>query len=158
MVVNNKLENLLLPANVEAFESILGNLLINALESYPEGENNRKITIETELVESDTNRQIRIRVLDEGTGIDPNVKDHIFEPFISGKTSVGHGMGLTIARHGIRNLGGELLLKPRIDEGICAELSHPGVIPSHLKNPYPSLRDNPCPAINSASTASFEPS
>ncbi len=125
VVVKNPLENLILPANLEAFESILGNLLVNAFESYPKGEKNRKITIETELVESETYSQVRICVLDEGTGINPEVKDHIFEPFISGKTSVGRGMGLTIARHGIRNLGGELLLKPRIDGGICAELSHP---------------------------------
>ncbi len=125
VVVINPLENIPVPANVEVFESILGKLLINALESYPEGEENRQITVKTELVESESNQRIRIKVLDEGAGISPEVKDHIFEPFISGKTSVGRGMGLTIARHGIRNLGGELILKPRTRGGISAELTHP---------------------------------
>ena len=87
IVVINPLENIQVPANAEIFESILGNLMMNALESYPEGEENRKVTVKTELVDSDSKQSILIKVLDEGTGISPEVKDHIFEPFISGKTS-----------------------------------------------------------------------
>ncbi len=123
--VINPLDNFQLPANAEVFEGILGNLLANAIESYPKGVEDRNVLIKTALENSESNPQVIIKVLDEGAGIDPEVKDHIFEPFISGKTAVGRGMGLTIARHGIRNLGGELLVKPRTRGGTCAMLKHP---------------------------------
>jgi signal transduction histidine kinase len=40
-----------------------------------------------------------------GRGLDPEIRDHAFEPFTSTKNTVGVGMGLTVARHALRNLG-----------------------------------------------------
>ncbi len=119
--------NLQVSSNAEVFESIVGQLLLNAWESYGEDhpENDRQIKIETELTEKYDNRFIAIKVSDQGVGIDDEIEDHIFEPFITNKTAIGRGMGLTIARHSIRNIGGELNLERIPEGGTRAILLHP---------------------------------
>ena len=112
--------------NVEIFENILGKLLLNAWESYPESaDGKRHLLLETEVLKRSDSRRLVVKVIDCGRGIDPEIADHIFEPFVSSDSAVGRGMGLTIARHGIRNLGGELAVRPRPNGGTCAVLTHP---------------------------------
>ncbi len=108
-------------ANVEVFEDALTKIVTNAVESYgPTPPPDAKVEIETELREREGRAVVEFRVLDRGNGLDPRVRDHVFEPFVSTKSTVGVGMGLTIARHGIRNLGGEILLKDRPGGGAFA--------------------------------------
>jgi signal transduction histidine kinase len=66
-----------------------------------------------------------LKVEDRGRGLDPQIRDHMFEPFISSKNTVGVGMGLTVARHCLRNLGGDLTLENRPGGGATATLTHP---------------------------------
>ena len=68
---------------------------------------------------------LHLEVSDKGEGIDPAVIDLLFEPFSTTKTSVGRGMGLTIARHTIRNLEGDIHLKENTESGVTAILTHP---------------------------------
>ena len=113
--------------NSEILESILGKLLINAFESLPKGVNSDgKVEIEARLdtSEDDTPRVV-LQVLDRGCGISPEVADNLFDPFITTKTAVGRGLGLTMARHAIRNLGGDIELLPRAEGGTIARLYHP---------------------------------
>lgn len=114
-------------ANAETFEIILGKLLINAWESYHKDTTtkNRSIIIKASIQRERGPSMLQIQVIDEGEGIDPEVSDTLFEPFITTKTSVGRGMGLTIARHTIRNLEGDLQLKENVDGGVTATLTHP---------------------------------
>jgi signal transduction histidine kinase len=49
----------------------------------------------------------------------------MFEPFVGTKSKVGGGMGLTVARHSMRNLGGEVALVNRIGGGAVAVITHP---------------------------------
>jgi C4-dicarboxylate-specific signal transduction histidine kinase len=63
--------------------------------------------------------------LDKGRGIDPKIRDHMFEPFTSTKHTVGVGMGLTVARHSLRSIGGNVELIDRPDGGVCATILHP---------------------------------
>ena len=67
-----------------------------------------------------SNSTVLIHVEDRGRGIDPEIRDHAFEPFTSTKHTVGVGMGLTVARHSMRNLGGEVTLMPRNGGGATA--------------------------------------
>jgi signal transduction histidine kinase len=110
-------------ANLEAFETSLGSLLINAWESYDEDhEGPRPIILESNILKEWNRRYLQISVIDEGQGIDPEVADTLFEPFITTKTSVGRGMGLTIARHTLRNMGADLQIRDRDDGGVIAEI------------------------------------
>jgi C4-dicarboxylate-specific signal transduction histidine kinase len=49
----------------------------------------------------------------------------MFEPFVSTKNTVGIGMGLTVARHALRNLGGEVAMTDTEGGGATAILLHP---------------------------------
>ncbi len=113
--------------NSEILESILGKLLINAFESLPKGANpDGKIELEAKLetIDEETPRLV-LQVLDRGAGVSPEVIDNLFDPFITTKTAVGRGLGLTMARHAIRNLGGDIDMLPRPEGGTIARLYHP---------------------------------
>jgi signal transduction histidine kinase len=113
--------------NPEILESILGKLLINAFEALPKDANpDGKIEIEAKLdTKEDDSPQLILQVMDRGVGISPEVAENLFDPFISTKTAVGTGLGLTMARHAIRNLGGDIELVSRPEGGTIARLFHP---------------------------------
>jgi signal transduction histidine kinase len=68
---------------------------------------------------------LEIRVDDQGKGIAEDIRDRMFEPFVSSKRTVGVGMGLTVARHSLRSLGGEVTMASRPGGGSSAVLVHP---------------------------------
>jgi two-component system, sensor histidine kinase and response regulator len=126
--IDNPLGELPIETHIEVFEDVLSKILINAWESYGAAKPNdqRPITITTRATELSTgNPAVEIRVEDQGRGIDAEIRDHMFEPFISTKQTVGVGMGLTVARHAMRNMGGEVMMADRIGGGTAAILVHP---------------------------------
>jgi two-component system sensor histidine kinase/response regulator len=114
-------------ANAEIFEMILGKLFINAWESYHKdtAPENRSIAIKASIQREKGPAMLQLQVIDKGEGIDAEVAETLFEPFVTTKVSVGRGMGLTIARHTIRNLEGGLQLKENAEGGATATLTHP---------------------------------
>jgi CheY-like chemotaxis protein len=114
-------------ANAETFEIVLGKLLINAWESYKREtpDEDKKITLSAQIVNENDRAMLELKVIDKGSGIAPEIADTLFEPFITTKTSVGRGMGLTMARHTLRNLEGEIRVAPNPDKGVTATLFHP---------------------------------
>jgi len=127
VTIENPLGELMIDTNYEVFEEVLSKVLINAWEAYGEKPAAlRSIWIKTQIIEKpDEGKFLQIEVEDHGRGIDPEVRDHAFEPFISSKHTVGVGMGLTVARHALRNLGGEVILSDRPGGGTIATLLHP---------------------------------
>jgi Response regulators consisting of a CheY-like receiver domain and a winged-helix DNA-binding domain len=127
VIVNNPLGDQLVETHVEIFEDIVAKLLINAWESYGhKPANERPIEITTRLVDmTDGAQAVEIRIEDRGNGISPKIRDTMFEPFVSTKETVGVGMGLTVARHALRNLGGEISLVDRPGGGSSTILIHP---------------------------------
>ncbi len=127
VTVDNPLGDLLLDSHVEVFENILSSILINAWEAYDNRPaDQRPIHVRTELIgDVETGRSVKILVEDQGRGVDPSIRDQMFEPFISTKHTVGVGMGLTVARHALRNMGGDLMIEDRPGGGTVAVLIHP---------------------------------
>lgn len=127
ITVENTPGDVLIETNVEVFEEALAKLLVNAWESYhDEPDDKRSINIRTEIIERpDEGRFALVHVEDRGRGVDPEIRDHAFEPFTSTKHTVGVGMGLTVARHSLRNLGGEVSLADRAGGGSVATIRHP---------------------------------
>ena len=130
VTLENPLGDLMVETHIEVFEEVLTKVLINAWEAYSEDTppDQRPITVTAELIDQkEDGKFVRLRVADQGHGIDPEIRDHMFEPFISSKRSVGVGMGLTIARHSLRNMGGEVTMEDRPGGGTVAVLMHPVV-------------------------------
>ncbi|MBK6801147.1 ATP-binding protein [Novosphingobium sp.] len=50
---------------------------------------------------------IELRVSDNGPGIDPAMRDHVFEPFVTTKKS-GQGLGLALVRRLVRDMNGRI--------------------------------------------------
>lgn len=116
-----------LETNTEIVEDALAKLLMNAWEAYDrEPGRPRPIRVSARLVRTAARPDyVEIKVEDEGRGILDDVRDHVFEPFVSSKATVGVGMGLTVARHALRTLGGEVTLADRPEGGAVAVLLHP---------------------------------
>jgi two-component system sensor histidine kinase/response regulator len=127
VVIDNPLKNLPIDTHYEVFEEVLSKVLINAWEAYGDTPTSqRPITVHSEIVEHpEEGRRLHVKVEDQGRGIDPAIRDHVFEPFVSSKQTVGVGMGLTVARHALRNLGGEVMLADRPGGGTIVTLIHP---------------------------------
>jgi signal transduction histidine kinase len=85
----------------------------------------RTIRIRTIRQNEPAKSRIILRIEDQGRGIDPEIRDQMFEPFVSSKQTVGVGMGLTVARHALRSLGGDVMLFNRDGGGAVAEIHHP---------------------------------
>ncbi len=84
-------------ADAGQMEQVIVNLATNARDAMPEG---GKLTIETRMLDLGE-PVVCLTVIDTGGGIDPEVADHVFEPFYTTKEQ-GHGTGLGLATaHGI---------------------------------------------------------
>jgi CheY-like chemotaxis protein len=127
VTIDNPLGDLMIDTNYEIVEEVLAKVLINAWESYPNRITDpRPVSMHTQIVEKpDDGKFVEIRIIDHGRGLDADIRDKIFEPFVSTKNTVGVGMGLTVARHALRNLGGEVTMIDTPGRGATAVLLHP---------------------------------
>lgn len=127
VTIDNPLGELVFETNYEVFEEVVSKILINAWEAYGNRPTDpRPISIHTRLLDRpEEGKVVEVRIDDEGRGLDEEIRDHIFEPFISSKHTVGVGMGLTVARHALRNLGGEVTVVDREGGGASVFLTHP---------------------------------
>jgi two-component system sensor histidine kinase/response regulator len=127
VTIDNPLGELMVDTNYEIFEEVMAKALINAWEAYDNKPTEpRPITIHTRTVTKPEEGQfVEFRIEDHGHGIDNDVRDKMFEPFVSTKNTVGVGMGLTVARHALRNLGGEVTVVDTAGGGATAVLMHP---------------------------------
>ncbi len=102
--------------NVDALVQVMINLLANASEACRETAAPR-IVVRTrfasglQLHSSNAGKPIRLpielRVSDNGPGIDPAMRDHVFEPFVTTKKS-GQGLGLALVRRLVRDMNGRV--------------------------------------------------
>jgi signal transduction histidine kinase len=92
----------------------LYNLIRNAYQSIPGSEGG--VYIQTDYNDSD----VRIIIGDNGTGISHEVMGNMYEPFRTTRKK-GHGLGLLIVRHIIKEHGGTLSIASK--EGIGTKIS-----------------------------------
>jgi two-component system sensor histidine kinase/response regulator len=124
--IDNPLGSQPIDTHMEILEDALAKVLINAWEAYdsrPPAE--RTIWLHTRLQDRPEGKFFEISIEDAGHGINEQIRDRMFEPFVSTKQTVGVGMGLTVARHALRNLGGEITMSNRPGGGTIATILHP---------------------------------
>ncbi len=103
-------------------QQVLMNLVLNGLDSMKGVPSGRPLTISTathgELVEAS--------VHDGGPGIEPEIMDRLFEPFVSTKHG-GLGLGLAISRNIAERFHGKLLAENHRDGGAVFRMTLPSL-------------------------------
>lgn len=103
-------------ANEGALVQVLINLIGNARDAS-ESRKSPEIVIRTRFVSGLVMNVIRlgrpiklpieVQVSDNGPGVDPALRDHIFEPFVSSKKN-GQGLGLALVNKLVRDMNGRI--------------------------------------------------
>jgi signal transduction histidine kinase len=90
--------------DAEQMHRALDNLVLNAIENTPAG-GAIEVTVEHRA------DNLRFRVRDTGQGIPDDIRERLFEPFVTGRPE-GTGLGLAVVREIARAHGGEARLVP----------------------------------------------
>lgn len=86
-------------------ELVLRNLIANAVEAlHAAGQAGARVNIQAG---RDGSEHVRVVITDNGPGLGPEVRESVFEPFVSGKPT-GLGLGLAISRAIAEGHGGSL--------------------------------------------------
>lgn len=103
-------------ANADALEQVLINLVSNARDAV-DGHDDAQVRVKTRFVSGLVFNAIRfgksirlpieVTVTDNGPGIDPAIRGHIFEPFVTGKKT-GQGLGLALVRKLVKDMDGRI--------------------------------------------------
>ena len=112
-----------------ALRQLLTNLLDNAVTYTPAG---RAVELEAVCIRDPDHdgREIRVRIVDTGLGIDTGRLPHLREAFhgcgeMTSRTGSGMGIGLAIADRLARMIGATLDIESRPNEGTCVTLRLP---------------------------------
>lgn len=109
----------------QAFEAVM-NLCTNAMQAMPEG---GRLSVQLERVAVDAprvlshtrlpaGRYLALSVADQGSGISPQVMEHLFEPFFTTKAAQsGTGLGLAVVFGVVTEFGGAVDVQSRPSEG-----------------------------------------
>ena len=117
-------------ASGEDVAAILDNLTENALNYSPAG---TTVTLGWARDGDD----VRIEVLDEGAGIDPDEAERVFQRFYRGSAShggaAGSGLGLSVVEQLAERWGGGVSLTNRPEGGARAEVSLPAAVAERVE-------------------------
>jgi two-component system sensor histidine kinase TctE len=102
-----------LPCPVHAHDwmlrELVRNLLHNAVRHSPKG---ARLSVRIE----PQGGMAQLLIRDQGTGISEAMRQRLFQPFATGDTKSGTGLGLTIAREIVLALGGTIQLNNRLQD------------------------------------------
>jgi two-component system sensor histidine kinase AauS len=111
-------------------EQILVNLIGNALDAM-QAQPAPELWLEGDIVDG----KYRLRVRDNGHGIDPETRKHLFEPFFTTKPGEqGLGLGLTLSASLAAATGGNLAVEHPASGGTAFVLSLPLASPQQVES------------------------
>lgn len=115
-------------ANPTELHQIITNLVTNAWHAI--GSGTGVIEIITDVVTPPgACRHVRLRVRDNGCGMDERIREHIFEPFFSTKApGKGSGLGLAVVHGIVESCGGSITVQSEPGKGTTFTL----IFPEHV--------------------------
>lgn len=102
--------DLFVNADAEQIGRVFENLLTNAIQAMPNG---GKIAFKAEKL----NGRVRLDVIDNGPGVPVEIRERLFEPFVSHGKMGGTGLGLAIAQSIMEAHGGTIGLEVNGERG-----------------------------------------
>jgi signal transduction histidine kinase/CheY-like chemotaxis protein len=117
-----------LPACIQLHKATLELALRHILENAIRFSDHSTIQIVCEMVHmQDRPNAFKIRIIDQGIGIDPTQLNRIFEPFyqvetVTQRSNGGTGLGLAISKQCMRMIGGRIEVKSDLGKGSTFEL------------------------------------
>ena len=123
-------------ADPDQLQQVLLNLVVNARDAMPDGGRLTIATRNVNVLHGDARSKagllpgayVCIRVIDTGTGIDPDVLERVFEPFFTTKPQgKGTGLGLSTAYGIVVQTGGTLIADSQPGRGATFSVFLPGV-------------------------------
>ena len=97
---------------------VLVNMIYNAVDAMPQGG-------EIRLGAHEVGDRVSITITDSGTGISPEVKSRLFNPFFTTKGKAGTGMGLAVSFGIVRRHDGSIEVDSEIGRGTTFRISLP---------------------------------
>ncbi len=99
-----------LPLERARVERVFVNLVDNAIEAMPAGGAVR-------ISACASPDAVTIEVADTGPGISPEIRDHLFQPFVSSGKKNGLGLGLALSRQTVLDHGGDMWVESEPGRG-----------------------------------------
>lgn len=94
-------------ADAVHLQQVFMNILVNACEALSTLPPGRERTLRVSTAFDSIGRTVKVEFNDNGPGIPEDIKEHIFEPFFSTKTT-GTGIGLALCHDLVREHGGAI--------------------------------------------------
>jgi signal transduction histidine kinase len=96
----------------DRMERVFQNLIDNAFEVMPDGGVIR-------IAAATQNGSVVVSITDTGPGIAPEIRDRLFQPFVTAGKKNGLGLGLALSRQTVLDHGGDMWAEPAPGHGAC---------------------------------------
>jgi signal transduction histidine kinase len=115
----NGLSEVIIFADKEQLNSMLSNILRNAVQAIP-GKRRGLINVSLSL----RDQKVLIKVKDNGVGIPDELKNKLFTPNFTTKSS-GMGLGLSIVKRVVETADGKIWFESEPGKGTCFYIEYP---------------------------------
>lgn len=109
----------LVRADKDQLQRALNNLVKNAIQAIPD-----RVAGNIEILLNRSDNIVSVEVCDNGTGIPDDIREKIFTPNFTTKSS-GMGLGLAFVRNAVINARGKVTFSDRVSGGTCFSIELP---------------------------------